>query len=59
MTQFGTGAVDFKGVFAKLKSVGFDGPIMVEGVKVGETAEETTANARANRDFLEEALASI
>ena len=40
-------------------SVGFDGPIMVAGVKVGATPEETTANARANREFLEKALASI
>ena len=56
MSQFGTGKVDFKAVFAKLKSAGFNGPIMVEGVKVGATAEETTANARANREYLEEAL---
>ena len=59
MSQFGTGKVDFKAVFAKLKSVGFNGPIMVEGVQVGATAEETTANARANREFLEKALSSI
>jgi len=59
MSQFGTGQVDFKAVFAKLKSVGFNGPIMVEGVKVGATAEETTANARANREFLENVLASM
>jgi sugar phosphate isomerase/epimerase len=59
MSQFGTGKVDFKAVFAKLKSVGFNGPIMVEGVQVGATAEETTANARANREFLEKVLAAI
>ena len=59
MSQFGTGKVDFKAVFAKLKSVGFNGPIMVEGVKVGATPDETTANARANREFLEKVLASI
>ncbi|MBI3415904.1 MAG: sugar phosphate isomerase/epimerase [Verrucomicrobia bacterium] len=59
MSQFGTGKVDFKVVFAKLKSVGFNGPIMVEGVKVGATAEETTANARDNREFLEKTLAAI
>jgi sugar phosphate isomerase/epimerase len=59
MSQFGTGKVDFKAVFAKLKSVGFNGPIMVEGVKVGATAEETTANARANREFLEKAVSSL
>ncbi len=59
MSQFGTGKVDFKAVFAKLKGVGFNGPIMVEGVKVGATAQETTANARANREFLEKVLASV
>ena len=59
MSQFGTGKVDFKAVFAKLKSVGFNGPIMVEGVQVGATAAETTANARANREFLEKVLAEI
>lgn len=59
MSQFDTGKVDFKAVFAKLKSVGFNGPIMVEGVKVGATAEETTANARANRKFLEKVLAAF
>jgi sugar phosphate isomerase/epimerase len=59
MSQFGTGKVDFKAVFAKLKSAGFNGPIMVEGVKVGGTAEETTTNARANREFLEKALETI
>ena len=59
MSQFGTGKVDFKAVFAKLKSAGFNGPIMVEGVKVGATAEETTANARANREFLEKVLAAL
>jgi sugar phosphate isomerase/epimerase len=59
MSQFGTGKVDFKSVFAKLKSAGFNGPIMVEGVRVGATPEETTANARANREFLERVLHSI
>jgi sugar phosphate isomerase/epimerase len=59
MSQFGTGKVDFKAVFAKLKSVGFEGPILVEGVKVGATTDETTANARANREFLEKELATV
>jgi sugar phosphate isomerase/epimerase len=59
MSQFGTGKVDFKGVFRKLKSVGFKGPIMVEGVKVGATPEETIAHARANRQFLEEVLTVV
>ena len=59
MSQFGTGKVDFRAVFAKLKSAGFNGPIMVEGVKIGATAEETTANARENREFLEKVLRSV
>ncbi len=53
MIQFGTGKVDFAGVFRKLKSAGFKGPIMVEGTAVGATVQETIANARANREFLE------
>jgi sugar phosphate isomerase/epimerase len=56
MSQFGTGKVDFKAVFTRLKSAGFTGPIMVEGVAVGATPDETTSNARANREFLERIL---
>jgi sugar phosphate isomerase/epimerase len=56
MSQFGTGKVDFRAVFARFKKAGFNGPLMVEGVAVGATPEETTANARANREFLERAL---
>jgi sugar phosphate isomerase/epimerase len=59
MSQFGTGKVDFQKVFAKLKSAGFNGPIMVEGVKVGATPDETTANAKSNREFLEKALSTV
>jgi sugar phosphate isomerase/epimerase len=59
MSQFGTGKVNFKVVFAKLKAAGFNGPVMVEGVKVGATPAETTANARVNREFLEKTLAAI
>jgi sugar phosphate isomerase/epimerase len=59
MIQFGTGRVDFAGVFRTLKDAGFDGPIMVECCKIGATAEETMANARANRLFLERVLASV
>jgi sugar phosphate isomerase/epimerase len=58
MIQFGAGKVDFGGVFATLKSSGFDGPIFVECCKVGATADETMANARANREFLEKVLAA-
>lgn len=59
MIQFGTGKVNFEGVFAVLKAAGFDGPIMVECCKVGATAEETMANARANRVFLENVLTKL
>ena len=59
MIQFGTGKVNFAGVFAVLKAAGFDGPIMVECCKVGATAEETMANARANRVFLDERASEV
>ena len=59
MIQFGTGKVDFAGVFGVMKAAGFDGPIMVECCKVGSTADETMANARANREFLEAVLAKV
>ncbi|MBU6401863.1 MAG: sugar phosphate isomerase/epimerase [Verrucomicrobia bacterium] len=56
MIQFGDGKVDFKGVFAKLKAGGFNGPIMVECCTVGATAGQTASNARRNREFLERLL---
>ena len=59
MIQFGAGKVDFTAVFRTLKGAGFDGPIMVECCKIGATAEETSANARANRTFLENVLARV
>src|SRR5216110_3257119 len=59
MIQFGAGKVDFAGVFGTLKAAGFNGPIMVECCKVGATAEDTMANARANRTFLEKVLAQV
>jgi len=59
LIQFGDGKVDFAGVFKKLKSAGFSGPLMVEGVAVADTADQTTENARKNREFLERVLASV
>lgn len=59
MIQFGSGRVDFAAVFKKLKTAGFNGPVMVECCKMGQTPEETTANASANREFLERVTASI
>jgi sugar phosphate isomerase/epimerase len=55
MIQFGTGKVDFAGIFRKLNSFGFNGPVFVEGTAVGDTVQATIANARANREFLEKA----
>lgn len=59
MIQFGTGKVDFAAMFKKLKSYGFNGPVFVEGTAVGETVEQTIANARANREFLEKARVTV
>ena len=59
MIQFGTGKVDFKGVFQVLKDAGFQGPVMVEGVALGDTPEAVATNARANREYLQRVLAEI
>ena len=59
MIQFGAGKVDFPAVFKRLKAGGFNGPVMVECCKIGQTPEETTANAAANRNFLEKILAAL
>jgi sugar phosphate isomerase/epimerase len=59
MIQFGTGKVDFAAFFRKLKSVGFSGPVMVEGTEVAATLEQTIANARANREYLERTFAGV
>ena len=59
MIQFGTGKVDFGAVFKALKAGGFSGPVLVEGCKVGDTAEATSANAAANRQFLEDAFQKV
>jgi sugar phosphate isomerase/epimerase len=59
MISFGQGKVDFAGVFKRLKSAGFSGPIMVECCKIGTTPQETMENARANRLFLEKILTNV
>jgi sugar phosphate isomerase/epimerase len=59
MIQFGAGQVDFAAMFKAMKSAGFNGPLMVECCKIGATPEETMANARANREFLEKVLANV
>jgi sugar phosphate isomerase/epimerase len=58
MIEFGTGKVDFQGVYEELKKAGFDGPSFVEGAG-GQTLAEVTASARANRLFLEKVFASL
>ncbi len=58
MIQFGTGKVDFAAVFRRLHAARFHGPVMIECCKLG-TPAEITANARANREYLERVLASI
>ena len=57
--EFGTGKVDFPAVFGEMKRAGFNGPVMVECCKLGETPEEVTANARQNREYLEKVFAAI
>jgi sugar phosphate isomerase/epimerase len=58
MIQFGTGKVDFHGVYSELKNAGFNGPSFIECAG-GKTLAEVTAGARANRLFLEKIFASL
>jgi sugar phosphate isomerase/epimerase len=51
--ELGTGKVDFRAIAGELKKSGFNGPVMVECCVKGKTADETTANARKSREFLE------
>ena len=57
--EFGTGAVDFRAVFAELKRAGFKGPVMVECCALGDTPEIVTANARKNREYLANLFATL
>ena len=58
MIQFGEGQVDFVGVFKELKAGGFNGPIYVECAG-GQTYQEVTDSAKANRMFLERVFTEI
>ena len=58
MIQLGTGVVDFHAVFTELKNAGFNGPVMLE-CAAGTTYEEVTANAKANRLYLEKLFATL
>jgi sugar phosphate isomerase/epimerase len=57
--EFGKGKVDFRAVFTEMKKAGFNGPIMVECVAKSDTAEEATANARKNREYLENLFGTL
>ncbi len=59
MIQLGTGKVDFAAIFRRLKKANFNGPIMLETCALTEAAAETTANAKANRLYLESVLADL
>ncbi|MEO7299611.1 MAG: sugar phosphate isomerase/epimerase [Verrucomicrobiota bacterium] len=59
MIQFGKGKVDFRGVFSELKKAGFNGPVMVECCELSDDLNVITANAKANREFLENLFASL
>lgn len=59
MIQFGTGQVDFAGLFRRLKRAGFKGPVWVETCAIAATAAGTTRNAQQNREFLARLLATI
>ena len=59
MIPFGTGKVDFVGLLRRLKKAGFSGQIMVETCAPGATPAAATANAAANRKFLETAVARL
>jgi sugar phosphate isomerase/epimerase len=59
MMSFGEGKVDFTALLTKMSATGFDGPIMIEGIKVGKTAAETAENAKKNRLVLERVIATV
>lgn len=57
--EFGAGKVDFPAIFRELKLAGFHGPVMVECCALADTATGVTANARKNREYLENLFASL
>ena len=59
MIQFGAGKVNFASFFKRLKSFGFSGPVMIEGTEVAALLDQTIANARANREFLQTLFAGL
>lgn len=59
MMSFGEGRVDFNALFAQMASASFNGPIMIEGIKVGKTPEETAENAKFNRRVLDRSVTAL
>ena len=59
LLEFGTGKVDFRALFIEMKQAGFSGPLMVECCAPGDTPEAVTANARKNREYLENLQATL
>ena len=59
MIQLGGGKVEFAPLFRRLQAAGFQGPVMIEGCAIGDTAEATTRNARATREFLERTMSAM
>ena len=59
LLEFGTGKVDFRALFAEMKQAGFNGPLLVECCAPGDTPESVAANARKNREYLENLLATL
>ena len=51
MMQFGEGRVDFTRVFRRLKSAGFNGPVMIECCAQGSPSE-VLRNIKANAEYL-------
>lgn len=58
MTVIGEGEIDFRVIFATLKSAGFAGPLNVEGVK-GNSAEATDSMLERSRKFITRVLADL
>jgi sugar phosphate isomerase/epimerase len=59
LLEFGTGKVDFHALFEAMKQAGFNGPLMVECCAPGDTPEAVAANARKNREYLVNMLATL
>lgn len=59
MISLGEGRVNFPALLARMAEAGFNGPLLLEGIRIGATPEETTANAKANLVVLERAIKTL